>query len=135
MNQSSLRYFGALSLALVVALVGLFGSAALVASPTVLLLALAGLLMILAGSVSSVSLGPIRIGWRPLVGLSYALFALTLPVSALQTLLGGTVSAVEYVVFATSVLGGLTLLFIGYDIARGGEHFRITSNVERVVGW
>jgi polyferredoxin len=134
MKQSSLRYLGAFDLVLVLAFLLVFGVGALLSGPVIPLMALAGVFALLGGSVAALSLGPVTVTWRHLVGVSYALFAVVLPASYIPDVLDGAASTPEVAMFAVTAIGGLTLLFIGFDIARGGKHFEITEDVDTVVG-
>jgi membrane associated rhomboid family serine protease len=93
---------------------------------------LAGLSIIVAGSVAEVSVGPLTVRWRQLVGLSYALFAVLTPLSLLPSL--GEPSTLDLLLLVSSIVGGLTLLYIGYDVVRGGEHFSMTADVDTEIG-
>jgi hypothetical protein len=130
-NQSSLRYLGLFDLLLVAAFLALFGPASFLALP-VPLMTLAGLSLIVAGSVAEVSVGPLTVRWRQLVGLSYALFAVLTPLSLLPSL--GEPSTLDLLLLVSSIVGGLTLLYIGYDVVRGGEHFSMTADVDTEIG-
>ena len=134
MKQSSLRYLGALDLLLVAALLVAFGPQVAVVSPVPVMMAVAGLCALLAGSVAAVSVGPATVTWRHLVGTAYAAFALMWPATYGPAVLAGTATGEELALAVVTTVGGSTLLFVGYDIARGGRHFDITTDVERVVG-
>jgi len=134
MKQSSFRYLGVFDLLLVGVFVAAFGVRALTGSVVVPAMALAGVAALLAGSVKSVSLGPLALSWRHFVALTYALFGVMLPASYLPGVLPGTASGEEVALFVVSSVGALSLLFFGYDVLRGGKHFDVDANVETVVG-
>ncbi|MFC7081732.1 hypothetical protein [Halorussus caseinilyticus] len=134
MKQSRFRYLGAFDLLLVAAFVAVFGVRALTASVVVPAMALAGVSAIVAGSVAEVSVGPLALSWRHFVGATYALFGLLLPGSYLSSVVSGTASRAELALFAVASVGALSLLFYGYDVVRGGEHFEVEPDVETVVG-
>lgn len=134
MKQSSLRYLGALDLLLVAALLLAFGPQVAAASPVPAMMGVAGLCALLAGSVAAVSVGPVTVSWRHLVGAAYAMFAVMLPAIYGPGVLDGTATGGELALFGVMTVGGATLLFVGYDIARGGKHFDITADVQRTVG-
>ncbi|WP_135854884.1 hypothetical protein [Halorussus salinus] len=134
MKQSSFRYLGVFDLLLVGAFVAVFGVGAFTASVVVPAMALAGVAALVAGSVKSVSVGPLALSWRHFVALTYALFAVILPGSYLSSVLAGTASQAEVALFVVSSVGALSLLFFGYDVLRGGKHFDVDANVETVVG-
>ena len=134
MKQSSFRYLGVFDLLLVGIFVAVFGVRALTGSVVVPAMALAGVAALLAGSVKSVSLGPLALSWRHFVALTYALFGVMLPASYLPGVLAGTASGEEVALFVVSSVGALSLLFFGYDVLRGGKHFDVDANVETVVG-
>lgn len=133
MKQSQFLYLGLLDLLLIAGLAAVFGPAVLVSSPIVLM-GLAGLGAILAGTVSALSLGPIALSWRQLVGLSYVTFALMWPVTYAPEIVAGTASGQDLVLFVVATVGAFSLAFYGVDIARGGRHFSVQQNVERVIG-
>lgn len=134
MKQSSYRYLGLLDLLLVAALVGVFGPAALTSSVAVPGMLAAGALALLAGTVAELSVGPVTVTWRHLVGASYAVFALVMPAIYAPRVLGGTAGGEEILLFAVAIVGGLSLLFYGVDVARDGRHFEIDADVERAIG-
>ena len=134
MKQSSYRYLGLLDLLLVAALVGAFGPTAFTGSVAVPGMAVAGVLALLAGTVAELSVGPVTVTWRHLVGASYALFALVVPAIYAPTVLAGSAGGEEILLFLAAVGGGLSLLFYGVDVARGGRHFEIDADVERAIG-
>jgi hypothetical protein len=134
MKQSSFRYLGVFDLLVVAVSVVAFGVRAFTASVVVPAMALAGVSAILAGSVAAVSVGPVEVSWRQFVALTYALFAVIFPGSYLSAVVAGTASRQELALFAVASVGGLSLLFFGYDVLRGGKHFEITPDVETVVG-
>lgn len=134
MKQSSFRYLGIFDLLLVAVFVAVFGIGALASSVFVATMAIAGAFALLAGSVAELSMGPISVSWRHLVAVSYALFGLILPGSYLPDVLAGTATQEEIALLAVTSVGALSLLFYGFDVARGGEHFEVDPDVERVVG-
>ncbi|SNZ03273.1 hypothetical protein SAMN06269185_0234 [Natronoarchaeum philippinense] len=134
MRQSSYRYLGLLDLVLVAALVGVFGPAALTTSVGVPAMAVAGMLALLAGVVAELSVGTVTVTWRHLIGASYALFAVAVPAVYAPVVLTGSAGGEELLLFVVSTIGGLSLLFYGVDVARGGRHFEVESNVERSIG-
>jgi len=134
MEQSSFRYLGVFDLLLVGIFVAVFGVRVVTGSVVVPAMALAGVSAVLAGSVKSVSLGPLALSWRHFVAFTYALFAVMLPGSYLPGVLAGTASQEEVALFVVTAVGALSLLFFGYDVLRGGEHFDVDANVETVVG-
>ena len=133
MKQSQFLYLGLLDLLLIAGLAAVFGPAVLVSSPIVLM-GLAGLGAILAGTVSALSLGPITLSWRHLVGLSYVTFALMWPVTYAPEIVAGTASGQDLALFVVTTVGAFSLAFYGVDIARSGRHFSVQQNVERVIG-
>ena len=133
MKQSQFLYLGLLDLLLVAGLATVFGPAVLVASP-IALMGIAGFGAVLAGTVSALSLGPIALSWRQLVGLSYVTFALMWPAIYAPEIVAGTASGPDLVLFVVATVGAFSLAFYGVDIARGGRHFSVQQNVERVIG-
>ena len=133
MKQSQFLYLGLLDLLLIAGLAAVFGPAVLVLSPIVLM-GIAGIVAILAGTVSALSLGPITLSWRHLVGLSYVTFALIWPAIYAPDLITGTASGQDLFLFVVATVGAFSLAFYGVDIARGGRHFSVQQNVERVIG-
>jgi len=133
-KQSSYRYLGLLDLLLVAALVGLFGPAALTESVAVPGMAVAGALALLAGTVAELSVGPVVVTWRHLIGASYAVFALAVPSIYAPSVLAGSAGGEELLLFVAAVGGGFSLLFYGVDVARDGRHFEIDADVERAIG-
>ena len=133
MKQSQFLYLGLLDLLLIAGLAAVFGPAVLGTSPIVLM-GIAGIVAILAGTVSALSLGPITLSWRHLVGLSYVTFALMWPVTYAPEIVAGTASGQDLFLFVVTTIGAFSLTFYGVDIARGGRHFSVQQNVERVIG-
>ena len=133
MKQSSFRYLGAFDLVLVAAFLAAFGVGALGSTP-IALMVLAGVAALLAGSLAELSVGPLSVPWRGFAAATYLLFAVLLPATYLPHVSAGTATASETALFAVSCVTALLFVFMGFDIARGGKHFRIEPNVERVVG-
>ena len=133
MKQSQYRYLGLLDLVLVSGLIAVFGVAVLGTAPIVLM-GLAGICAILAGSVSAVSVGVATVTWRQLIGVSYVAFALVWPAIYVPDVVTGTISGQNLLVFVVATVGALSLVFYGIDIARGGRHFSVTPDVERTLG-
>ncbi|MFC7044534.1 hypothetical protein ACFQH6_03120 [Halobacteriaceae archaeon GCM10025711] len=134
MKQSTLRYWGLFVLLLVAAFVAVFGLPALTAGVVLPVMVVAGVCFLVAGSVAELAVGPVAVTCRHLVGVGYALFALRLPASTAPPVVAGGATTADVALFAVAVLGGLTLLFVGVDVARGGRHFQITPDVDAVVG-
>lgn len=132
MKQSSFRYLGLFEVALSAVLVAVFGVKFPIASVAVLMV-VAGICAILAGTVSTLDFGPITISWRHLIGVSYVTFALAWPLTYLTEVIAGTASQRELLLFAVAVIGALSLAFFGIDIARGGRHFSVTPTNERTL--
>jgi hypothetical protein len=133
MKQSSFRYLGAFDLVLVAAFLVAFGVGALGSTP-IALMVLAGVAALLAGSLAELSVGPLTVPWRGFAAATYLLFAVLLPATYLPHVIAGTATASETALFAVSCVTALLFVFMGFDIARGGKHFEIEPNVERVVG-
>lgn len=132
MKQSQFLYIGLFDLLLFTGLAAVFGPAVLVSSPIVLM-GVAGFSAILAGTVQFLSLGPITLLWRHLVGLSYVTFALIWPVTYAPKIVAGTASGQDLLLFVAATIGAFSLAFYGVDIARGGRHFFVQQSVERVI--
>ena len=135
MKQSWFRYLGVFDLLLVAAFLGFFGLAALSSSLVIPAMLLAGVAAILGGSVTRITLGPVELSWRYFVGITYTLFAIILPANYLPHVLAGTAGPEEWLLFVAGSLGGVTLLFYGVDVVRGGHHFEVDPDVDRIVGW
>lgn len=133
MKQSSFRYLGVFDLVMVAAFLAVFGVGALVSAP-IALMVLAGVAAMLAGSLAQLSVGPVTIPWRGFAAATYLLFAALLPATYLPHVVAGTATTSETAMFAVSCISAVIFVFMGFDIARGGKHFRIEPNVERVVG-
>jgi hypothetical protein len=133
-KQSRFRYLGLLDLVLVCGLAFIFGLGVFVRSP-IALVAIAGICAVLAGAVSAFSFGPVTLSWRHLVGVSYVTFALVWPATYAPEVVAGSASKQDLLLFAVTTVGALSLAFCGVDVARGGRHFSVSADVERVVGW
>lgn len=133
MKQSSFRYLGGFDLLLVAGFLAAFGVGALGTTP-IALMALAGIAALLAGSLAKLFVGPITVPWRGFAAATYLLFAAMLPATYLPHIVAGTATTTETAMFAVSCVSALVFVFMGFDIARGGKHFEIRPNVERVVG-
>jgi hypothetical protein len=131
-KQSHFRYLGVLDLLLVAGFGGVFGPAQLVASPIVLM-GIAGVSAVFAGSISALSLGPITVSWRHLVGFSYVTFALMWPAIFAPDIVAGTASRQDLLLFVLTTIGALSLAVYGIDVARGGRYFTIQRDIERVI--
>lgn len=125
------RYLGYGLLALTALLVWAFGGAIgpellaperLPTTVQVTAMALAGALAVLAGHETRLTE---RVGWHRLYGLADVLLGLSLVPSALGGPTSGEFAALYGV---AAVLGGLSLAFIGVDVARGGRHFDVDPN-------
>jgi hypothetical protein len=133
MKQSSFRYFGVFDLLLVAAFLAAFGVDALFTTP-IAVMALAGITALLAGSLTELSVGPLTVPWRGFAATTYLLFAVLLPASYLPDIITSTATTPEIALFVVSCVTALLFVFMAFDIARGGKHFEIEPNVERVVG-
>lgn len=132
MKQSSFRYLGLFDLVLVAALAGVFGLQ-VVGFPPVVLLGIGGVAAILTGVLAELSVGPLRLSWRLFAGLCYFSFALLWPVLYLPEVIAGTATELDLLLFVVMSVGALVFAFIGVDILRGGRHYAIEANVERVI--
>lgn len=128
-KQPRFRYLGALDLLLV----AVFGPGVLTAGPVALLF-VAGVGTTLAGTASALSLGPVTLTWRDLVGLSYGAFALVLPATYAPAVVAGTASGADLLVLAASGVGAASLAFYGVDVARGGRCLEAEQSVDRTSG-
>lgn len=133
MKQSSFRYLGGLDLVIVAAFLAAFGVGALGSTPIVLMM-LAGVAALLAGSLAELSVGALIVPWQWFAAATYLLFAALLPATYLPHVVAGTATTTETTLFAVSCVSALLFVFMGFDIARGGNHFEVRANVERVVG-
>jgi hypothetical protein len=127
--------FSLLGVALVVVPLGfaaVFGWRAALDQATMPLLLVAGLLTVLSGRVAAVELGGVRVSWRHILAAGYVLMAVSFPLSHLAAT--GTPSADDYVLLGAAAVTACCLLFFAFDVVRGGRHFEITPNVERVLG-
>ena len=115
------RYIGLLVLALPQLLLVAFGPPVL-ATFTYFGMTVAGLLFVVAGFRKRIPLGSRTLRWYHLVGAADVLMALVLIGSSLHGLDG---SVEERVAVGAAVTGGLSLSWIGVDIARGGKHFDV----------
>ena len=134
MKQSHFLYLGLLDLLLVGGLAAVFGLGVFVRSPIVLV-TIAGICAVLAGTVAAVSFGPVTLSWRHLVGVSYVTFALVWPATYAPEVVAGSASEQDLLLFVVTTVGALSLAVYGVDVARGGRHFSVSADVERVVGW
>lgn len=132
MKQSSFRFLGLFDLILVTALAGVFGPQVLVA-PAVILFVVGGLAASLTGLLSALTVGPVHLTWRQLAALTYFAFALLWPALYLPDVIAGTAVGFELLLFVVMSGAALIFAFIGVDILRGGDHFSIEPNVERVI--
>jgi hypothetical protein len=132
MKQSSFRYLGIFDLALVAAFVAGFGVGTLVSTPA-LVMVLAGLAALLAGTLAELSVGPLAVSWRGFAAAMYLLFGVLLPGVYLPEVVAGTAATEEIALFAVSCVSALVFVFIGVDIARDGDHFEVEPNVERTI--
>lgn len=135
MRQSRFVYIGVLELLLAGALVALFGPVVLTGSHVVALLVVAGVAAVLAGCVAAIELGAVTVTWRHLVAASYLAFAVMWPLVYGPHVLAGTASGEELLMFGVAATSALVFAFVGVDVARGGRHFDLTSDVERTVGF
>ncbi|MFC6729511.1 hypothetical protein ACFQDG_12735, partial [Natronoarchaeum mannanilyticum] len=90
-------------------------------------------LALLAGTVAELSVGPVTVTWRHLVGASYAIFALVMPAIYAPTVFAGSAGGAELLLFVAAIVGGVSLLFYGVDVARDGRHFEVDADVERAI--
>jgi hypothetical protein len=128
-KQSSFRYVGAFDLLLVGLLAAAFGPRVLLATPVALAMTAAGVLLFVGGSVAALSLGPVTVSWRQLLGAGYLLFAAVVPSLYVGDLLAGTATAEELFLFLASSLGSVALVVMGVEVARDGDHFSVTPTV------
>ncbi len=132
MKQSSFRHLGVFEILLVVFVV-VFGSVPIIGGVAVLV-DIAGVCAVLAGSVTRLTLGPVTIPWRYLVCLSYVAIALGWPLTFVPMIVDGTASQQDVLLLVVAIVSAASLAFFGIDIARGGRHFSITQTSERAPG-
>jgi hypothetical protein len=128
-KQSSFRYVGVLDLLLVGVLVAVFGPQAALATPVVPAMALAGVLLFVGGSVEELSLGSVTVSWRQLLGAGYVLSAVAISSVYVGEILAGSATGRELFLLVVSSLGSLTLVAMGVEVARDGDHFAVTPTV------
>ncbi|MFC5368254.1 hypothetical protein [Salinirubrum litoreum] len=129
MKQSSFRYVAVLDLLLVGLLVAAFGPQAVLATPVVPAMTLAGVLLFVGGSVEESSLGPVTLSWRQLLGAGYVLAAVAISSVYVGEGLAGSATGRDLFLLVVSSLGALTLVVVGVEVARDGEHFAVTPTV------
>ena len=56
------------------------------------------------------------------------------PVTYAPEIVAGAASGQDLFLFVVTTIRASSLAFYGADIARGGRHFTVQQNVERVVG-
>ena len=132
MKQSSFRYLGAVDLLLAGVLLAVFGLDML-GNPQIGLLLSAG---VAAGSLAELSVGPVTVPWRWFAAATYGLLGMLPPAGLLPPLVAGPASApvAEAASVVVACVGAAAMLFVGVDVARGGERLEVTPDVERVVG-
>ncbi|MBV0901871.1 hypothetical protein [Haloarcula salina] len=133
MKQSTYRYLGLFDLTLLAAFLAFFGVGALVVSPVLVGMLVAGGGLLLAGTLAAVSVGPVTVTWRLFVSVSYAVFALAWPAMYGPAVVAGTATQTEVVMFVAMTVGSLSLLAYGYDVFRDGRHFDVDADVTRTV--
>lgn len=133
MRQSRFVWFGVLELVLVAGLLAVFGPVVLRSTAVVPLIAVSGVLAILAGRYAAIEAAGVRVTWRTLVGASYLAFAVMWPLIYGPTVLFGDPNAGDYLMFVVAVVSAGCFLLFGLDVARGGRHFEVTGDVDRVL--
>ncbi|KOX92038.1 hypothetical protein AMS69_15955 [Haloarcula rubripromontorii] len=133
MNQSAYRYLGLIDLALLGAFLVAFGISALATSPVLVGMLVAGVGLLLAGTLAAVSVGPATVTWRHFVGVSYTVFALTWPATYGPAVVAGTATRAELALFVATAVGSLSILAYGYDVFRDGRHFDVETDVTRTL--
>ena len=115
-------------------LLAVFGLGAF-GSPQVGLSLSAGVATVAAGSLAELSVGPVAVPWRRFAAATYVLLGVSSPAGLLPPLVADPASApvAEAASFTVARVGAAAMLFVGVDVARGGEHLEVTPNVERVV--
>jgi hypothetical protein len=120
-----LQALGVFLLAVPVVLVVAFGTGGL-RSPAYAVqfasMALAGSLVLAGGLRASYTLGGRTVRWNICYGVGTAILGVGLAVGIAGSRPAGTGGVLLAV---AAVGGGLSLVFIGYDVARGGRHFRV----------
>ena len=125
MHPRLLQAMGAFLLAIPVVVTAAFGTGGLRSPGTAVqmgAIVLSGLLFLAAGLRESYAFGGHTVRWNVCYGVGTAILGVGLAVGIVSGQAagpGGTLLAVA------AVGGGLTLVFIGYDFARGGRHFRV----------
>jgi|AntRauTorcE11898_2_1112593.scaffolds.fasta_scaffold01063_7 xanthosine utilization system XapX-like protein len=133
MRQSRFAYFGVFELVVAGVLAAAFGSLVVTTSPAVPLLVLAGILAVLGARVAAIELRGRRVTWRHLVAASYVSFAAMWPFIYGPDVLAGSRAAGDLFMLVLAAGNALLFAFIGFDVGRGGRHFEITPNVDRVL--
>lgn len=130
MRQSSFRYLAALDLLLVAAFLALFGLGSIGASLAVPAMLVAGVTALLAGTVATVSVGPVSVSWRAFAAATYLAFAVTMPAAFGPT---GTASTADLAFLGVAAVGSLSMLYFAVGIWRGSDAFDVTEDVERTL--
>ncbi|MFC6951912.1 hypothetical protein [Halorubellus litoreus] len=133
MRQSRFAWFGVVELLLAAALLAVFGPVVLTTTAVVPLVVVSGILAILAARYAVIEVAGVSVTWRSLVGASYLAFAVMWPLIYGPTVLFGDPVAEDYLMFVVAVVSAGCFLFFGIDIARGGRHFDVTGDVDRVL--
>jgi hypothetical protein len=92
-------------------------------------MALAGVLLFVGGSVEELSLGSVTVSWRQLLGAGYVLSAVAISSVYVGEILAGSATGRELFLLVVSSLGSLTLVAMGVEVARDGDHFAVTPTV------
>lgn len=133
MRQSRFSLLGALLVVVPLAFAAAFGWRAVFEAPEMLVYGFAGVIAVVGGRVAAVEVGRVGVSWRVLVGGSWLLVALANVVDGLATVLDGAGSTAVLVSTGGLLVASCCIAFAGFDIARGGRHFEITPDVDRVL--
>ena len=127
MHRRFLQAMGAFLLAIPVVITLAFGTGGFGAPATAVQMAaivLSGLLLLAAGHRDSYTLGGRTVRWNVCYGVGTAILGVGLAIGLGSS---GATGAEGLLLAVAADGGGLSLVFIGYDFARGGKHFRVSD--------
>ena len=135
MRQSAFKYLGLLVIIVPVAMVAMFGIPASTVNIVIYgMLLIAGVLFIVASTISEVTIDGVTLRWRQGIAVGTVLVAVAVPVPYVLDIMRGETSLLHVGTVIIVIGASVALLFFAFDIVGGGRYFKLRCDVDRRIG-
>lgn len=135
MRQSAFKYLGLLVIIVPVAMVAMFGIPASTVNIVIYgMLLIAGVLFIVASTISEVTIDGVTLRWRQGIAVGTVLVAVAVPVPYVLDIMRGETSLLHVGTVIIVIGASVALLFFAFDIVGGGRYFKLRGDVDRRIG-